>query len=179
MTFLLISTCENKLSELEFVLPISRLIPNSNYKILHYADCSKKILNEYEKIIICGTSLKDTSYLNKLDYFKNLFSTYEGPVLGICSGMQIIGSIFGSRIIKNVEIGMVNIQTLLVNPICKGNFQAYSLHNNSIENNQNFEIIAESKGCVQVLKHKRRNIWGVSFHPEVRNETVISNFIKL
>ena len=95
MTFLLISTCENKLSELEFVLPISRLIPNSNYKILHYADCSKKILNEYEKIIICGTSLKDTSYLNKLDYFKNLFSTYEGPVLGICSGMQIIGSIFG------------------------------------------------------------------------------------
>ena len=47
MTFLLISTCENKLSELEFVLPISRLIPSSNYKILHYA------------IILLGQKLKE------------------------------------------------------------------------------------------------------------------------
>ena len=40
MSTLLISTCKKKLSEREFILPISQII-GDNHKILHYRQCTE------------------------------------------------------------------------------------------------------------------------------------------
>ena len=40
-------------------------------------------------------------------------------------------------------------------------------------------ILATSENSIQAVKHVGKEIYGISFHPEVRNETVISNFLKL
>ena len=91
MSTLLISTCENKLSEREFVQPISRII-GGNHETLHYTQCTGSKISHFDKIIICGTALKDNSYLENLDTFKKLFYDFQGSILGICSGMQILGT---------------------------------------------------------------------------------------
>mgnify|MGYP001175829772 CR=1 FL=1 len=179
MSILLISTCNEKLSEREFVLPISLIIGQNNHKILHYTECTKNIISSYDKIIVCGTSLKDNSYMMKLDNFKKLFYNFSGSIMGICSGMQVVCSIFGSQIIKNLEIGMIEVETLEKNILCDNKFQAYSLHNFSVNNLENFNVLARSKNSIQIIKHKDKNVFGVSFHPEVRNEKIILNFIKL
>ena len=73
MSNLLISTCENELSEREFVNPISRIVGTNNHEILHYKHCTEKTIFSFDKIIICGTSLNDDSYITNLGNFKKLF----------------------------------------------------------------------------------------------------------
>ncbi len=58
----------------------------------------------------------------------------------------------------------------------KKSFQAYSLHQNGISNLSEFYILAKSKDSIHVIKHKNKEIYGVVFHPEVRNRWVIEKF---
>ena len=179
MRILIISTCSEKLSEREFVIPISKIVGKHEYKILHYTKCTEENISEFEKILICGTSLQDNLYQKNIDKFNKILYDFEKPILGICSGMQIICNIFENKIIKNVEIGMVEVQTLKSNALCEGKFQAYSIHNYSVDNLQFFTVLARSKTSNQLIKHKTKDIFGVSFHPEVRNESIIENFLSI
>ena len=179
MKVLLVSTCKEKLSEREFVTPISYILDSVSHQILHYSKSTREIVNSFDKIIICGTSLQDNKYRNDLDFFKELFYEFPGPILGICSGMQIVCSVFGSQLITNSEIGMVDVKTLEKNILSEGKFQVYNIHNTSVNNLDNFTTLAASETSVQIVKHKNKDIFGVSFHPEVRNENIVSNFLKI
>ena len=131
---------------------------------------------DYDKIIICGTSLQDNDYLNDLDNFKKL-KDLNKPILGICSGFQIVCSMFNEKIIEQEEIGMMSVSTTQSNPLVSGDFQAYNMHNLSVADLISFNVLAKSDKTVQLVSHKKRNIFGVSFHPEVRNEQIIINFL--
>jgi GMP synthase (glutamine-hydrolysing) len=174
---LLISTCAEALSENEFVLPIANIV-KENYQVKHYTHITEEDIKASEKIIICGTSLKDNNYLDKLDRF-SWIDSYNNPILGICSGMQIISLMFGAKLKKEKEIGMIQVMTTTENPLFTGEFSSYALHGNSIFKLKEFIILAKSKTCVQAIKHKRREIYGVLFHPEIRNIEIIEKFLAL
>jgi GMP synthase (glutamine-hydrolysing) len=91
--------------------------------------------------------------------------------------MQTIGLVFGGRLEKCVEIGMTQITTSLANSLFSSSFKAYSLHNYSIQPSPEFDVLAESIKCMQAVKHKKKDTYGVLFHPEVRNKEIIQNFI--
>ena len=178
MKTLLISTCNNALSDREFVFPISQILGENKHDILYFEDCSNEIISKYNRLIICGTSLQDSVYVNRLPFFDMLLKNFDGPILGICSGMQILTSIFGiNGIIDNVEIGMVEVRTLKPNKLFDGNFQAYNLHNHSVRDCDNFIVLANSENSIQAVKHVCKDIYGILFHPEVRNEEIVSNFM--
>jgi GMP synthase (glutamine-hydrolysing) len=172
---LLISTCKDKLSEEEFVRPVSNLI-GVPHEIKHYSE--DIYLGSYDKIIICGTALMDNSYLEEIEKF-NFLKDVSIPILGICSGMQIISIVFGSRLAKSKEIGMIRIELVKTNSLFQEDLESYALHGNSIEPSDEFEILAKSDRCVQAIKHKRLEIYGMMFHPEVRNPQIIRNFFDL
>ena len=115
-------------------------------------------------------------YLNDLDNFKKL-KDLNKPILGICSGFQIVCSMFNEKIIEQEEIGMMSVSTTQSNPLVSGDFQAYNMHNFSVADLTSFNVLAKSDKTVQLVSHKKRNIFGVSFHPEVRNEQIIINFL--
>ena len=176
MKILLISTCREKLSECEFVYPIAEILKSFEYDIVNYKDLGNRLALNYDKIIICGTSLQDNDYLNDLDNFKKL-KDLNKPILGICSGFQIVCSMFNEKIIEQEEIGMVSVSTIQSNPLVSGDFQAYNMHNLSVADLISFNVLAKSDKTVQLVSHKKQNIFGVSFHPEVRNEQIITNFL--
>ena len=180
MKTLLISTCTHTLNDMEFVFPISEILGKNEHYLIHFEDCDRKLLSKYDKIIICGTSMQDFSYVDKLPFFEDLLSNFEGPILGICSGMQILSLIFGaSGLVDNTEVGFVEIKTLITNKLFKGNFQGYNLHNCSVNECDTFEVLATSDNSIQAVKHKSKEIYGISFHPEVRNQEVVRNFLKI
>ncbi len=172
MKVLIVSTCSEKLSEREFVNPIVNLIgKNVEYELANISDAEKKSIG-VDKIIICGTAVADNEYLsNNFEWLKD----FDKPVLGICSGIQIIAKTFGGEIVPKKEIGMVEVKGNLFG---QKNFKAYALHTNGISKLSEFKILARSKKSVQAIKHKSKEIYGVMFHPEVRNDWVISEFIK-
>src|SRR5208283_6242905 len=98
-------------------------------------------------------------------------------VLGICAGMETIGAVFGMQLIRCLEIGMTQISILKENLLFCGDFKAYSLHSYCVEPSGDFEVWAKSTKCVQIIKHKIKPIYGMLFHPEVRNPELIKRFI--
>lgn len=174
---LLINMCKEKLHYFEFVLPVEDIVKNENKKcfIKHYMELTKKDIEKADKIIICGTSLKDEEYLKNIEKFIWL-KEIDKQVLGICAGMQVICTVFNGTIIKGREIGLrrINFKKNFLGFI--GEKEVYELHNHAVDKLKNFMIYAKNE-FVQAIKHKNKNIFGVLFYPEVRQKDLIRNFI--
>jgi len=163
----------------EFVLPIAAIAEKMDEcTIKHYLEVTSHDLKQCNSIILSGTALKDTTTLSQPDKFTWLKET-EKPVLGICAGMETIAVAYGMQLIKCLEIGMTNIISLKDNPLFSTDYKAYSLHSYCVEPTQDFEVWAKSSKCAQAIKHKNKKIYGILFHPEVRNQEIIKRFIEI
>jgi GMP synthase-like glutamine amidotransferase len=170
---LIISTCKEKLHELEFVKPVYQLL-SEPFLVRHYSKIKKDDLKVADKVVICGTSLGDDAFFNEIKGFSWL-KKFEKPVLGICAGMQIIGLVFGGSLFQEKEIGFYkekfnhNFLGLV------GEEEVYHLHNNYVSFGEDFLSYTDTE-IFQAVKHKNKEIYGCLFHPEVRNKEVIENF---
>lgn len=170
---------KDSLGYYEFVAPIVLIAEELDQCVVkHYLEVNSEDITQCSSIILSGTALKDSVTLSQPEKFAWI-KDLEKPILGICAGMQTIGIVFGLRLVKCLEIGMTEIATLNKNPLFSAKFRAYSLHNYSVQSSAEFEVLAESTWCIQALKHKRKPIYGVLFHPEVRNADIIQRFIQL
>ena len=112
------------------------------------------------------------------------------PILGVCLGHQVIGQVFGGKIVqaKNLMHGktskIIHTKKGLFKNVQK-NFEATRYHSLIVER-KNFPedliITAETKNkTIMGLMHKRYNIHGFQFHPESISTKVglklIKNFI--
>jgi len=178
---LIISTCKEKLHELEFVRPIENILKKNriSYLTKHYMILNKNDVNKADKIIICGTSLQDFDYVNHIDKF-SWIKDINKPIFGICSGMQIIGIVHNGNNKKKTEIGFYKekFSKNFLNIKENTEKEVYHLHNNYIDFSKlnDFEICSKSGRVSQAVKHKNKKIFGVLFHPEVRNKEIILNF---
>lgn len=164
------------LSSLEFVEPLKTIVKKfDDCETKHYTDTIE--LEKYDKVIISGTALKDNNYF-KPELFKWLID-FQHPVLGICAGMEILGILFGSKLIKCKEIGMQKITTIRENLLFSSDFNAYELHNFSLDPSEDFEVLSISENCIQAIKHKEKEFYGLMFHPEVRNKEIIHRFLSI
>lgn len=163
----------------EFVQPIVSVIkPMEECEVKHFTEVKAECLEGYSKIVLSGTALKDHATLKQLDKF-NWIKTCDKPILGICAGIQTISLVYGEPLSDCLQVGMTEITTLKDNPLFQGTFSAYALHNFSVEPSHTFEIIGKSAFCVEAVKHKQKPVYGLLFHPEVRNQTIIEKFVKL
>ena len=162
----------------EFVSPIVSVVrPLEKCVVKHFLDVKPAELVGYSKIILSGTTLKDHATLKQVEKF-GWIKTCGKPILGICAGMQTIALVFDVPLSSCLQVGMAEITTLKENPLFQGNFNAYTLHNYSVEPSQNFETLAKSAKCIQSIKHKQKNVYGVLFHLEVRNQEILKRFIQ-
>ncbi len=157
---LLINICKEKLHFYEFVKPIEDILSKNKIRFFtkHYKEIDKKDLEKADKIIICGTSLKDNEFLNYMDKFQWI-KDYKKPIFGICGGAHVIGLILGNKLKKIKEIGLKKIfikNFLGINE----EREVYHLHQ--------FYVLPEI--------YNKGNIYATLFHPEVRNKDIIVNF---
>ncbi len=169
---LIIKTNSNELHDLEFVKPIENIL-KKDFKTVHYSKLSKKDLEMAEKIIITGTSLQDNKFLKNIKQFEWI-KNFKNPILGICAGHQIISLIHGAKIKTKTEIGFYKETFKKEFLGLKGEQQVYHLHNNYTTLPKKFEKFTNSK-IPQAIKYNE--IYGILFHPEVRNKELIENFI--
>ncbi|HOP31449.1 MAG TPA: gamma-glutamyl-gamma-aminobutyrate hydrolase family protein, partial [Spirochaetota bacterium] len=114
----------------------------------------------------------------------NLFSWIEDlnkPILGICAGMQVVAAVFGGGIVPQPKIGLEKIEitreTDLLGP--PRGIEGYHLHNYGVTLPPGFDLVAGRPGEVEAFKHSERPIYGIIFHPEVRNRWVVERFVIL
>ena len=174
---LVINVNKYKLHDLEFINPITDLF--KKFKVVHYRDLKQKNIDSAEKIIIAGTSLKDDEYLKDIEIF-SWIKNCKKPILGICAGAQIIALVFSSKLRKMQEIGMIKVKFDEEFFGINQEIEAYSLHNLGFKKiGEELQPVAFSEKGVEAFKHNSKHIYGILFHPEVKNKEIIKSFIKI
>jgi GMP synthase-like glutamine amidotransferase len=179
---LIVDLCYRKdsLSRDEFVGPIAGIVKGEGFPftVKHFSEVEARDLAAAEKVILCGTALKDNAFIQQSEHF-HWISGYTRPILGICAGMQILSVAFGGGVERNCEIGMTEIRLVKSDPLFSGKdtFSAYELHTFSALPPAAFAVVAVSEQCVQAIRHLNLPIYGVMFHPEVRNEWIVRRFL--
>ncbi|MEM3403233.1 MAG: hypothetical protein QXJ17_01580 [Nitrososphaeria archaeon] len=178
---LILDVCSDKLSEIEFVKPIKRILERGGIRCFtkHYLELNSEELLQADGVVICDTALEDFGYLKQLDLFRWVVG-YNRPILGICAGMQIIGILFGCSVVDRVMIGQFKVSLIKENKLAsKKGFYSYFSNTKVIIPNENFVSIAKVYGVDCIIKHREKDVYGCLFHPEVLNEEIISNFCRI
>ena len=146
------------------------------------------IKKKYNKIVISPGPGNPNQAGNCLRIVKKLYKKI--PILGVCLGHQIIGQVFGSKIIqaKKLMHGKTSKIKSLSAGILKNlpkSFEATRYHSLIIDKktlSKDLKITALTKdGIIMGIMHKKYNIHGVQFHPESIKTTIgikiLRNFI--
>ena len=152
---------------------------------------SNEILKKkYNKIVISPGPGNPNQSGNCLKIVKSLYKKI--PILGVCLGHQIIGQVFGSKIIQARKLMHGKTSKILSKKIgilkdLPKSFEATRYHSLIIEKkslSKNLEITAESKdGLIMGVQHKEYDVHGVQFHPEsIKTKLgikILKNFIRI
>ena len=149
----------------------------------------KKIIkNKYDKIVISPGPGNPNQSGNCIKIVKSLYKKI--PILGVCLGHQIIGQVFGSKIIQAKKLmhgktSIIKSKKIGILDNLPSRFVATRYHSLIIDKknlSKELVITAETQdGVIMGVKHKDYNIHGVQFHPEsiktILGIKIIKNFL--
>jgi len=152
---------------------------------------SKEILKaKYNKIVISPGPGNPNQSGNCLKIVKSLYKKI--PILGVCLGHQIIGQVFGSKIIQAKKLmhgktsKIISKKSGVLKNLPK-TFEATRYHSLIIDKksiSKDLDITAETKdGLIMGVRHKKFHVHGVQFHPEsIKTKIgikILKNFINI
>ena len=153
-------------------------------------DAKTILRKKFKKIVISPGPGNPSQSGNCLKIVRSIYKKI--PILGVCLGHQIIGQVFGSKIVQARKL--MHGKTSLIVSKQKGilrnlpkNFEATRYHSLIVDKktlSKELEITAETRdGLIMGIQHKKFNIHGVQFHPEsIKTKLgikILRNFIDL
>ena len=152
---------------------------------------SNQILKRrYNKIVISPGPGNPNQSGNCLKIVKSLYNKI--PILGVCLGHQIIGQVFGSKIVQTKKLMHGKTSKIISKKLgilknLPTSFEATRYHSLIIDKkslSKDLDITAESKdGLVMGVQHKKYDVHGVQFHPEsIKTKIgikILKNFIRI
>jgi GMP synthase (glutamine-hydrolysing) len=167
------------------------------WRVLREIECETKIIpnttavNEIDAdgLIMSGGAPRIAWESPKLGNCIDYLNEFDGPILGICLGLQLMAIHCGGKAgpSKVPEYGLARIRVMEEDDLFKGlpkEFLVWESHNDEVKEAPGFAILAVSDNCgVQAVKHLNKLYYGVQFHPEVNNtehgEDILRNFVNV
>ena len=167
------------------------------WRVLREIECETKIIpnttavNEIDAdgLVMSGGAARIAWESPKLGNCIDYLNEFDGPILGICVGLQLMAIHCGGKAgpSKVPEYGLARIRVMEEDDLFKGlpkEFLVWESHNDEVKEAPGFAILAVSDNCgVQAVKHLNKPYYGVQFHPEVNNtehgEDILRNFVNV
>ncbi len=152
---------------------LTKLLKGNEYQIVNVDKLDTIDTQSFDLAVLSGSSKfpifgNESLYKNEVDLIK----TSDMPIIGICLGFELICYAYGAKLeamdYKKREI--VEIQTTQPSQIFDNlpNFRVYKAHRWVIKDlPAELVELARSNDGVEVVKHKKREIYGFQFHPEM------------
>jgi len=151
---------------------------------------SQILKKKYDRIVISPGPGNPIQTGNCIQIVKSLYKKI--PILGVCLGHQIIGHVFGSKVVQTKKLmhgktSIIQNKNLGILKNLPKKFEATRYHSLIVDKkalSDQLIITAETQdGLIMGLMHKKHSIHGVQFHPESIKTSVgiriIKNFINL
>ncbi len=163
-----------------------------------YVDCtvvknddlmSSEILTKYDGVVLSpGPGNPEVNA--DVGICREIVKSVDKPILGICLGHQLIGSVFGADVVPapNILHGRTSRVRHYGDRLFRGitsSFRAVRYHSLSLSGVvEPLEIIAQDDdGVPMAIRHIGRPIWGVQFHPESiltdGGRVLLQNFVEI
>ncbi len=170
---------------------VSEVEPDAEIKIYRNDKIKVSELNRYSPthIIISPGPGRPENAGNSPEIVEKFSSKI--PILGVCLGHQIIGMVFGGKIIhaKQVVHGKTSLiyhtGTILYDDI-PNPFEATRYHSLVVEEKtlpDSLIVTAKGEEEIMGIQHRKYPVFGVQFHPEsiltTSGKTIIKNFFKI
>jgi GMP synthase (glutamine-hydrolysing) len=157
----------------------SRIIPNTT---------SLDHINA-DELILSGGAPRIAWESPKLGKCTDYLQQFQGPILGICVGLQLMAVYCGGKAgpCDIPEYGLAKIRVIEEDDLFRNlpdEFLVWESHNDEVKVADEFTVLAVSENCsVQAVKHLTKPYYGVQFHPEVNNtehgEEILRNFVNV
>ena len=145
---------------------------------------------KYNGIVISPGPGNPNQAGNCIKIVKSLYKKI--PIFGVCLGHQVIGQVFGSKIIQAKKLMHGKTSKIISNKIgilknLPKSFEATRYHSLIIDKktlSKDLLITAQtSDGLIMGIKHKKYNLHGVQFHPEsIKTKIgikILKNFVNI
>ena len=161
-------------------------------EIISHKKIENRHINQSIKGIILSGGPLNVYQINRYTFDKKIIENGV-PILGICFGHQILSKLGGGKVkqSKHREFGLVDIKKKN-NSILTRNFfdkqnknRVWMSHADQVSKlPKNFKVIASSNNSkFAIIENKKKNFYGVQFHPEVTHtengKKLIKNFVFL
>ena len=184
MKILIVNSAEPNISE--FANSIKEILSNRmiESEVVEYRDCLTVQMDRYSGVIISGSPQGDDIVEHHQPFFQWV-KGYRHPVLGICAGHHVVGTMYGAKYLRSEEpeSGNVIIEVLRADSLFKNmplEFEGRQMHNDSITLPSGFLHLAKSKTCFnQAMRHAEKPLYTLQFHPEFINPEILLNFVAL
>ena len=165
MKILIIDNGTKHLTKLKELIHEHEFIVRSLFEKYNDAD-------DFDLIILSGGSR--LSILDAPEVFTDeisLIRKFQKPIIGICEGCELIAYTYGSELtlidhktkgIKRIEMlepNILNLPKIL---------EVYEAHHFAVTKlGTNLEALAKSSTGYEIIKHSKKPIFGLQFHPEM------------
>lgn len=168
---------------------INELLKKFNdIEVVDFENIKLNSLNSFDLIILSGgSSFSVKNHSKKYSKELKLIKNTKKPVLGICLGFELICFVFGEELVKmkSKERGIISIRKYIQDPILNlipNKFKVFESHRWVVKETKYLDKIAFSNDGVEIVKHHKKKIYGLQFHPEVfvkngYGDKILKNFI--
>jgi len=164
------------------------------WRVLKEIGCDSKIIVnstplemiDADGLVLSGGAPRIEWEAPKLGNCTDYLNRFDGPILGICVGLQLMVLHCGGKAGPSdvPEYGLAKLRVIEEDELFKGlpkEFLVWESHNDEVKSAEGFKVLATSENCsIQAVKHLEKAYYGVQFHPEVNNtehgEEILRNF---
>jgi len=127
--------------------------------------------DSFDLVILTGGHVPVQSHHKYYSGEINIILNSKQPVIGICLGHELIARAFGEspkKLLRRIH----GIRPILIDDFSSGGqgrtAKVYKAHKFVVKKSpKDFEKLAESKHGIEIMRHNKRPIFGLQFHPEV------------
>lgn len=161
---------------------------------MEWGDASVPRFGGFDAAVLSGSPSMWTDETTAAKYSGEVQAVSDSqiPALGICFGHQLVARAFGAEVVRDSrEVKeMVRTSVLVDDPLFAGLPRSLVLRESRLEVVKSlpagFGLLAKSDtSAIAAMKHPRRLLYGVQFHPEEYSEdhpdgkSVLGNFLGL
>lgn len=155
-----------------FLPDLNILLKGNKITTKSYKELAGIVAADFDLIVLSGGSgVSVRKHFKHFENESNMILHSDTPIIGICLGFELIAHLMGAslsklpvRRINNIKIFPVQKDIILEEIASPRVYQGHIWRVTNLP--PELMCLAASKDGVEIVKHKRKPIYGLQFHPE-------------